>query len=66
MLGEVVKTADFDDVRERALELLAASPSNEATHVLLSIARFGSKPRAPWAVRRKAKALARQRRRQQG
>jgi hypothetical protein len=65
-IGEVVRTASDDEVRERALELLSAHPSDEATRVLASLSRFGPKPRAPWAIRRKAKKLARQRRRPQG
>jgi len=62
-LGEVVKGAHDDEVRERALNLLNQHPADEATEVLASIARFGSKPRAPFSIRRKARALARRRRR---
>ena len=65
-IGEVVRRARVDEVRERALDLLAGHPAEEATEVLISISRFGSKPRAPWGIRRRAKALARQRRRQSG
>ena len=62
-LGEVVKGAHDDEVRARALTLLNEHPADEATEVLASIARFGSKPRAPFSIRRKARALARRRRR---
>ena len=61
-IGDVVRRARDDEVRERALDILARHPSEEATRVLVSISKFGSKPRAPWAIRRKAKAIARQRR----
>jgi hypothetical protein len=53
-------------VRERALGLLARHPSEEATRVLIGLSKFGSRPRAPWGIRRKAKALARQRQRPSG
>ena len=62
-LGEVVRGAHDDEVRARALKLLNEHPADEATEVLASIARFGSKPRAPFSIRRKARALARRRRR---
>jgi len=65
-IGDVVRRARDDEVRLRALDLLARHPAEEATDVLISISRFGSKPRAPWGIRRKAKVLARQRRRQSG
>lgn len=64
ILGEVVRTARDNDVRERALELIDRHPADEATEVLASIARFRSKPRAPRAIRRHAKALVRRRRSQ--
>jgi hypothetical protein len=60
-IGDVVRTARDNEVRRRALDLLSKHPSDEATAVLISIAKFGSKPRAPFAIRRQAKALARQR-----
>ncbi|MEA2435239.1 MAG: hypothetical protein QOG54_2696 [Actinomycetota bacterium] len=61
-IGEVVRIARDLEVRKKALQILARHPSEEATEVLQSIARFGSKPRAPFAIRRQAKALARERR----
>jgi HEAT repeats len=61
-IGRVVRTARDGDVRERALQLLSEHPSAEATEVLAAIGRFGSKPRAPFSIRRKARALARKRR----
>lgn len=56
-LADVVRSASDRALRLHALEELGARP--EGAEILRELASRGSRPRLPWALRRRARALAR-------
>jgi HEAT repeat protein len=56
-LAEVVRSSDDRALRTNALEELGARPDGPA--LLRELATWRSRPRLPWAMRRRARSLAR-------